>query len=181
MYQFAPGKLDIDTDKATGEKIARGWKLVDDGNGKKTAIHRSPKSVHVITDVELLIYIHPKNDDDFEIILNGLKNPITFLSLGRYEDIVRIDEVEEVLLENDDNAYQSPYDMYVPVNVMEENDSCMGTLYTLGKKFGYRESKSGNFREWEEVVTVMHIPRNTLIYSDDIFYDKGLNLPVCFA
>ncbi len=181
MYQFAPCKLDKDIDKATGEIIPRGWKVIDEENGKKTAIHRSPKSVHVLTDVELLIYIWPKNNDDFEIILNSLTKPVSFLSLGRYEDIVRIDEVAEVLLEECDDAYKSPYDMYVPANIMEVNDTCIGTLYTLGKKFGYRESKSGSFREWEEVVTVMHISADTIITSDDIFYDKSLNLPVCFA
>ena len=57
--------------------------------------------------------IRDRDEADFEIIYQALKNPPTYLSLGRYEDIIDIRDVRIVSLKEDEEVLTN-HDMYIP-------------------------------------------------------------------
>ncbi|MDD4290624.1 MAG: type I-B CRISPR-associated protein Cas5b [Clostridia bacterium] len=111
----------------------------------KDGITRGLGYVELLVDLELLLYIFPE-EEDFEEVLEGLKNPKIFPSLGRHEDLLRIDEVKEVELSSEEDIETNPilcYDTLIPQDyyeALEGNSS--STEYVLNKVFevkdGYR-------------------------------------------
>lgn len=153
---------------------------VKNDKGKYDGINSGPKSVHLLTDVKLVIHIVPSEEDYFDIILNGLVNPINYLSLGRHEDIVRIDDVKLVDLEefdSEDEAETMKFDAYVPLYNLD-NDA-IGTIYKLTKKFSI--DKKTNQRNWDQVVKVRHVSKNQAYSIKNSFLDAELRTPVSFA
>ena len=163
---------------------------VPNPDGKFDGVTRGPKSVMLLTDVEMYIHIFPENEDDFDIILNGLKNPAEYISIGRREDIARVDEVTEVFLEktdsDDDELIVTSYSAYLPVDYIGESlskDIC-GTVYNLPKTFEIDEKKG--MRKWKELIKARHLPPEKSIIdnvmdNDEVFFDRELNIPVFFA
>ena len=154
---------------------------VSDGKGGFDGINISPKSIHVLTDVNLLIYICPKNENDFDTIINGLKKQVSYLSLGRHEDIVRIDEINEIQLQesseiDEDESYCSKYDMYIPVSICDLSQG-MGTVYSLNKRF----DNSGKTRQWSEIVDAVHVKKEKGLSLNDMLLDSELENPVCLG
>ena len=68
--------------------------FVLDAKGDKYGINRGIKSAELLTDVELVLHIQPLNLIDFEAVLNGLRSPSNYPSLGRHEDLLRIDSLK---------------------------------------------------------------------------------------
>lgn len=150
--------------------------------GGYDGINRTPKSTHLLTDVKLVIHILTTNDEDFDRVLQGLKCPQNYMSLGRHEDIVCVEAVDEVeLLEEDERDdsefFKFKYDAYVPVT--NENEKSSGTIYKLTKK--YSIDKKTNIRKWDEIVKVYHMSKGTEYIGEDFYLDAELNTPVCFA
>ncbi len=141
---------------------SRHWGKVLNEDGNYDGINRGVRNVHELSDVELVIHIIPKKDEDFEVILDGLTYPKNYLALGRHEDLVRVDGTPEVVtLEEyddyeDDNYYNElshkDYSMYIPVECMEQDNGMKNyaTIYELTKK--YEINKKTHFREWTEIV-----------------------------
>ncbi len=165
---------------------------IDNGKGGFEGITRAFKYSHLLTDVELCIHIMPENEDDFETILHGLKFPEDYISLGRREDIARIDDISVVNLEEidtDDNDYEgiiSKYSAYLPVDYISERDfekdSIAGTVYNLPKVFEI--TKTG--RKWKEIVQAIYLPADKSIVdsvaeNENVFLDSEEQLPVFFA
>ena len=183
FYNFCPDKCESD----------REYYSVTSENGKKTGIIRTPKPTHLLTDVEMYIHILPENDDDFDAILNGLKYPKEYISLGRREDIARIDEVSTVFLkkidiDDDDEMFYThkDYSAYLPNSYISDFDSkscsIAGTVYKLPKVF--EVTKNG--RNWKEVISARHLPPDKVICdsvaeNENVFFDSEKNLPVFFA
>lgn len=93
----------------------------------------------VLVDMELLIYVIPKDESEIDLIAKGIQNPVKYPSLGRYEDLLRIDEVKVVELyqksfgEFDDGSLHLNYDTYVPM--CDDLSEYKGTMYVLNKVF----------------------------------------------
>ena len=148
--------------------------------GNYDGINIGPKSVHLLTDVKLVLHIVPNEQEDFESIYNGLINPQYYLSLGRYEDIVRIDDVKLLDLEEfdfEDEAETLKFDAYIPLDNLD-NDA-IGTIYKLTKKFSV--DKKTNQRNWDQVVKVRHVSKNQAYSFKNSFLDAELRTPVSFA
>ncbi len=143
-------------------------------------INRGVRNIHLLTDVEMTIYIMPDNSDDFEIIMRGLENPKYYLSLGRHEDIVRINEVKAVELVEYDEEFEPKVvnNMYVPVDQLERG---YGTVYNLNKVF-HINSKT-NIREWEKPIKARYISKGSSIRLKENcgMIDEEQNSTVCFA
>lgn len=163
---------------------------VPNEDGKYDGVTRGPKSVMLLTDVEMYIHIFPENEDDFDTILQGLRDPAEYISIGRREDIARVDEVTEVMLEetdsDDDEDIISVYSAYLPVDYIGSTMSkeISGTVYSLPKKFEV-DVKKGQ-RKWSEVIKARHLPPDkaiidNVIDNENVFYDSELKLPVFFA
>lgn len=186
MYSFKPGTAPWDY--KDGVKVYRGYCLVESQDGKNTVLNRGLKSVEMLTDVNLMIYIIPENQNELEQIADSIKNPSEYISLGRREDIVRIKSVKIVELDDkpDDDTASLCGDAYVPVQYLNGiflSDEVVGTIYKIPKIFDTSESK----RVWKEVVSVRHIPNGTGFESDIfennefVMYDKESDTPVFFA
>lgn len=168
---------------------------VDAGNGKEDGITRAMKYSHLLTDVELCIHILPENEEDIEKILNGLQYPQEYISLGRREDIARVDEVALTELERIDedpdyeyDEFSSEYSAYLPTSYISEFDmsssEIAGTIYKLPKIFEI--TKKG--RRWKEVVSARFLPPNKSVVNsvaenENVFLDKTTEkpIPVFFA
>ncbi|QEK11020.1 type I-B CRISPR-associated protein Cas5 [Crassaminicella thermophila] len=160
--------------KKTGEEIDKYYGII-----------RGVATCELLVDVELLIHIKPKDEELVEVIYETLKNPKEYLSLGRREDIARIDEVkivnvDEVEIEEDTTL---EYDAYIPIKMFGIDDfNSNATVYNLNKKYEKVEVKKGTFiRQWEKVKVIHGVMnRNELAQEAVVYKDEDENL-VFFA
>ncbi|MBC1563631.1 CRISPR-associated protein Cas5 [Listeria booriae] len=99
---------------------------------KYIGITRGIASINLLTDIDLTLHIIPDKSDELETIFEALKNPTQFLSLGRHEDIIRIEnvsivELREVTLEVEHDAKQA---IWSPIE-----NGFGGTTYNLNKNY----------------------------------------------
>lgn len=165
-----------------------------DGSGGLDGVGRGPHSYELLTDVELLLHIAPKDVADVDVIVAALADPPVYPSLGRYEDLIRFDSVEAVTLHAASQTPLAYYDMYVPTAASE--DALPGTIYSIGKVFAYHDikplpknkkkteaaitaSKADKMREWAERCMVRCICKGTQLAQSgmtlaDYFEDKEI-------
>ena len=89
-YEFKPGYYD-----STRHSI----KIAGSDN-KTTGLTVGPANIELLTKVELIIHIMPKQQEILETIYQGLRHPKEYLSLGRREDLLIIEDVKYVEVEN---------------------------------------------------------------------------------
>ncbi len=137
--------------------------------GKSTGLTVGPANVELLTKVELIIHIVPKQEEKRQEIYEGLKKPKEYLSLGRREDLLVIEkieevEVEEIMLQKDCKLKQ---DAYVPldcINTQQNGDSDdISTIYKLNKKYGVHPKT--NIRFWEEQILARYFSKESTIYK----------------
>lgn len=124
-------------------------------------IYRGIGYIELVCQNKMLFHIIPENEEDFDVILKGLKKPAKFPSLGRYEDLLDIQKIEVVELNKSDEA-ECKNDIYIPVNnILEDIDNysneetlykifmekISATIYTLNKE--YEIQKKGG-RRWKK-------------------------------
>jgi len=163
---------------------------VPNSDGKPDGVTRGPKPVMLLTDVELYIHIQPEDPDDFDVILSGLQDPAEYISIGRREDIARVDEVTAVDLDktdsDDDESFNSRFSAYLPVDYIGKSLSkeIVGTVYNIPKLFETDAKKKT--RRWVEVIKARHLPPDkhiidNVLDNENVFFDSEVNLPVFFA
>lgn len=182
MYMFNP-------ESAPKDRLDNGFLAKGNNNIKDTLIYRSPKSVEFLTDVNLLIHIISENDDELEFIAERFRNPPEYISLGRREDIVRVDSINIVELQEEvsEDDITLKNDAYVPSEYLKDfegSEEIKGTIYKLPKVFDTSD-KSG-IRNWKEVIPARHMPAFKMIEIDifdneNVMYDKEKDTPVFFA
>ncbi len=142
-------------------------------------ISRGLGTVEMLVDVNLLIHIVPDDETMIETIREGLLNPEIYPSLGRYEDLLRIDSVEITELcesSADDDEIELLYDMYLPTDEKDRFGGNIthadGTRYRLNKWFE-RDEKKG-MRVWKERIDAIHLAAGkSAVYTDTaLFTDK---------
>ncbi len=136
---------------------------------KSTGLTVGPANVELLTKVELIIHIVPKQEEKRQEIYEGLKKPKEYLSLGRREDLLVIEkveevEIEEIILQKDCKLKQ---DAYVPldcINTQQNGDSNdISTIYKLNKKYGIHPKT--NIRFWEEQILARYFSKESTIYK----------------
>jgi len=123
-----------------------------------------PMYQHLLFNVEHVIHVEAE-----ESILNELYYRFhhldTTLSMGRWEDIVRIDDV--CLVEAaEDSMEELVYNQYVPVDL--ENDTYFDgpkAYYRLPRKYEIRDGR----REWDYIAAA-YVQKSTLL-EDDVMTD----------
>ncbi|WZL74333.1 type I-B CRISPR-associated protein Cas5b [Clostridiaceae bacterium 35-E11] len=148
---------------------------------KGTAIIKGVATCELLVDVELLIHIRPKDEELIDIIYESFRKPQEYLSLGRREDIVRVDEIKivdinEVEIEED---IVLEYDAYIPIEMFGIDDfNSNATTYKLNKKYKKIEIKKGTtIRQWEKVqvihgvMNIDELAQDAILYKDE---DKKL-------
>lgn len=135
-------------------------------NGKSTGLTIGPANIELLTNVNLVIHILPKQEEKIQEIYDGLKKPKEYLSLGRKEDLlviekVQIVEVKEEILEKDCKLKQ---DAYVPLDYIDEDDTDhIATIYKLNKKYGINPKT--NIRYWEKQILAKYFSKDSIIFK----------------
>jgi CRISPR-associated protein Cas5t len=142
------------------------------GDDKVVGWVKSVVQRDIVTDVSLRLHISGKDESENEEILHGILYPKTFLSLGRYEDLLRIDNAKIVQIEKDytENIWLD-MDCYVPFNFYMS-----GTVYNIHKKYTISCGK----RVFENVPTCV-FGGNTYLTDMHIIDLDELGNPVFFA
>lgn len=129
---------------SAGARYEEGRHQICVKDGGNYGIFKGIANVELLCECKLIIHIVPEDEADFEIIYQALKNPPTYLSLGRYEDIIDIRDVRIVSLKEDEEVLTN-HGMYIPVSYMGE-EHVKATVYTLNKE--YEITKQG-LRRWK--------------------------------
>ena len=133
-------------------------------------ISRGVSNVELLSDVELVIHIVPEDENLIEEIFNAFKAPREYISLGRREDLVVVDEVKiveisEERIKDENLRIDRDYRAYVPVEIIDKKKVFVegnidtiqykGTMYNLTKDYvsvNYGNAKSPKFfRKWNKV------------------------------
>jgi CRISPR-associated protein Cas5t len=146
---------------------------------------RGPGSVELLTDVRLILHIIPEEDAMCETIKRGLQKPKNYLNLGRWEDLLRIDDVcitelQKITLEDEETTEDGlslRCSAWIPENIKKEISEkaeigTLGTIYRLHKRFD--KTSADKPRNWLETVTAHYAGRGTQISEDaDLLVDKA--------
>jgi len=127
-------------------------KLHSKEQGKDYGMIRGIATAELLVDVKLLLHIVPEDQTLLPDIESCLKAPSHYLSLGRREDILQINDVQivELVKKKIENSPQLEYDAYVPVDKFGIRGD-FGTIYTINKIYKKIEIKKGSeIRQWEK-------------------------------
>lgn len=153
---------------------------------KMVGMTRGVSTAELLVDVELIIHIQMEDDSILEQVYNAVKNPREYLSLGRREDIVRIDEV--VIVNADEIKIQEDialnYDAYIPLYMFDSEDvvNLKGTIYKINKNYILQDQGRGNIvRKWNKT-EVIHgtAGRSILVEETGLLVDQD-DIPIFFV
>ncbi|MCM3715949.1 type I-B CRISPR-associated protein Cas5b [Alkalihalobacillus oceani] len=156
-YFFKSDKTDKFTLTAEGLGFDRGLE------GDITTM---PIYMHLLYDVTLLIHVKAT-----EAVLQRLQEQLlsatTHLSLGRWEDLVRIDECElvEAVAEERDRDVVLPYNAYVPKELLNE-----GHYFPYKLNWTYRSVD--NVRIWDKIAVGYVQKGYTLNAEEELLFDE---------
>jgi CRISPR-associated protein Cas5t len=157
---------------------------------KYVSIIEGPATVELLTDVELLLHVIPKDQSIVTKIEKAFLYPIEYPSLGRREDLALINEVKVVnvfkkKLEDDINI-PNDYSAYIPTVFLEKKDAIIkkeigtaGTRYKLTKNYVLvNEGTKRNpkmFRHWNKV-DVVYGSRLQVLAEAKVKVDEDSNI-----
>lgn len=124
-----------------------------------------PMNVHLLLNVNLLIHVKAEDeiiDKIYENIVNGEE---TF-TLGRNEDLVRVDEIKFVENVISDSGYINKYNAFIPEYIYAE-DEVHGINYRLNTTYEIEN----NLRKWNKV-NVKFVEKHTNTGLDNIDKDE---------
>lgn len=158
-------------------------KLDSKENQKSYGAIRGVATAELLVDVELLLHIVPEDESFIPVIYEALKNPPEYLSLGRREDIARIDEVKVVEYKEEEleDDFELTYDAYIPMELFDKKDlGNVGTVYNLNKVYRRMEIKKGTcIRQWEKI-KVYHVSTYSASIGEELEVMKDENGHILF-
>lgn len=141
-------------------------------DGKVYGATRGVATSELLVDVNLTIHICPDDDTKIEEIYDAFKSPKEYISLGRREDLIRIDNVKIVDLIEEDveiETLDKETCFYIPYEHVKNKDvSTKATIYTLNKVYKKEQvRKDVEIRNWERVKVAYCVGgKNTVEYTN---------------
>jgi CRISPR-associated protein Cas5t len=140
----------------------------------KYGINRGTSRVELLVDVELVLHICPDDQSLVPIVEQGLLYPAKYLSLGRHEDLLKVEDVKivDITSEPEEKPDQLNHDAFIPMPYLQKHPDAMplGTVYKVNKVFTV-DCKSG-LRRWNEFLFVKHASKRSAISPEfDFYYD----------
>ncbi len=125
---------------------------------RKIGIGRVPSIIELLVDTHVIIHIKIMDENRFDEVLEKLKNPPDYVSLGRWEDLACFEEVKTVdILEKEvEDFITLKHNCYIPFG-LKNMGSVSGTIYDLNVT--YRVDKNG-FRRWNKQ-RVFYTPKDS--------------------
>lgn len=118
----------------------------------KDQVTSMPRNVHQLLNVELIIHVKAEDEVIEKIYENVITGKETF-TLGRNEDIVRVDEIKIIQKPELSEGMINEYNAYVPEYL---SNDISGIQYRLNTKYQI----INNLRKWDKV-NVKYIERHT--------------------
>lgn len=156
-------------------------------------VSRGISTAELLVDVELLIHVIPEDQNLIEEIENAFLYPREYPSLGRREDLVRIDEVKvvDIFEEELEEDIELPeyFIAYIPERIIKSESIVLdgagpgirnrGTWYKIPKDYqlvnqGTKRSPR-IFRSWNKV-NVLYSSRITAVEDESILIDSDNNI-----
>ncbi|RGU89607.1 CRISPR-associated protein Cas5 [Clostridium sp. AF15-17LB] len=103
-----------------------------DGRTEYTGWVRGPRIEDYMADVKLVLHVIPEREEDVEKIYNGMLHPERYLSLGRHEDSLRVDNVVKTEIRERVVRWKEGW-YYVPAH--KTGPILPGTVYSLNKSY----------------------------------------------
>lgn len=131
-----------------------------------------PLYTHMLYNVRLIFHIRAE-EPLLQEIYQAFQSTSMFLSLGRHEDILRLDDIRFVDLTEEEEC-ETKHSMYIPKRAFTENGN--GIPYLLN--WTYRIKKG--IREWKRI-PVLYISAQNDLTDDDLnepFYVDDEGYPV---
>lgn len=122
------------------------WQIiVEDGVGGYFGYTRNITKQEILLDRYYTLHIYTDNEEDFEKIYNSFQYPLVFPSLGRWEDLIVINEVKLVDVDNELSVGVLDGASWLPV---EDNpilcESCsVWVIKTYYKRIGFSDNFVG--------------------------------------
>lgn len=153
-------------------------------------ISRGVATAELLTDVELLLHLLPKDQTIVEEIEKAFLYPVEYPSLGRREDLALIKEVKVVdVYEKELEDYiniSNDYSAYIPLELLEKKDAVIkkeigiaGTRYKLTKNYVLVDKGNKRypkvFRKWNKV-DVIYGSRVQVLAEAKVKLDENNNI-----
>ena len=122
-----------------------------------------PRNVHQLLDVNLIIHVQAE-DEIIDKIYQNIINGIETFTLGRNEDIVRIDAIKILENVNDVEEPEILKNAYIPEWIDNE---VTGINYRLNTTYTIQD----DIRKWNKV-NVKYVEKHTNQHLDEILQDE---------
>ena len=129
----------------------------------KDKVTSMPRNVHQLLDVNLIIHVQAE-DEIIDKIYQNIINGIETFTLGRNEDIVRIDAIKILENVNDVEEPEILKNAYIPEWIDNEVN---GINYRLNTTYTIQE----DIRKWNKV-NVKYVEKHTNQHLDEILQDE---------
>lgn len=120
--------------------------------GGKDGITRGLGYADTLVDINLILHIQMENEEDTEFVFQKLKKPNIYPSLGRFEDLLKIESVEFVEIEYVASIVLKN-DAYIPMDNLEKDSdikNIVGVMINLNKVYDNDYAKN-KIRRWQKV------------------------------
>lgn len=132
---------------------------------KKTGITRGIATTELLVDVNLILHILVEDKLLLDKIYKCLCHPSDYISLGRWEDIIRINSVEIVEIKNIINPknFLLKYNQYIPLKYINDDDNYFsGTIYNLNRDYIIEN----NHRKWNKIKVIYAAKKSSSVFED---------------
>lgn len=117
---------------------------------------RGVSTQELLTDVNLMLHITHEDDSVIEDLFYKLQNSSFTMTLGRNEDICRIDSMSLVDIEpiNDETPTLLKYNAYIVSDNITNNEHVLASQYNINTYYSYKNLPKGEkIRHFEKVRT----------------------------
>lgn len=121
---------------------------------KNQQVTSMPRNVHQLLDIHLILHVQAEDDVIDTIYQNIVSGKETF-TLGRNEDMVRMDGIKIVETKLRDGFLT--HTSYIPLNIVKENEELRGIHYRLNTTYTIDDK---NLRRWKKV-DVLYVEKGT--------------------
>lgn len=124
-----------------------------------------PVIVDCINDLYLRLHVAAENDTDLKTIYENLLNPKTYPSLGKHEDLIRLDNIRIVNIKKEMATVKLDLDSYV------ESENFVATFYKLHKEYEvilgrrvFKDKRVAHLSKGQEIITVVDEFNNPVFF-----------------
>lgn len=147
-------------------------------DGKSYGAIRGISTAELLVDVNLVLHICPEDQDKVEEIYKAFKYPMEYISLGRREDIIQINEVkivevrqQEIEVETLDNKMN----YYIPIEKIKNDEVITAaTVYNLNKVYEKQTvRKDVEVRRWKKVKVAYCVGGRNTVEDSEVYIDDN--------